>query len=358
MLALYGDVTAVVARGRAAGHQVKLPAAALDWLAQPDESRLDDDQAWLDQPDHHLLTTDHPAYPETLRDLPAPPPWLYARGDLDLLTPPALAMVGSRNPTPAGRGNALEFSRTLAEAGLVIVSGLASGIDAAAHEGALAVNGMTIAVCGTGLDRIYPARNKALGHRIAAEGLMLSEFNLGTAARPGHFPRRNRVIAGLTLGTLVVEAARQSGSLITARLATEAGREVFAIPGSVHNPLARGCHRLIRDGAKLVEEARDVLEEIAPLLPGPLPAVEKPADEENTSDPALDEEYQQVLNAVGFEPTPVDQIVERTGLTAAAVSSMLLKLELESFVSPAPGGGYMCIRASEARTEPDYPDSD
>lgn len=358
LLQAHADVENIVRLGRAAGQRVRLPRAALAWLARPDEALLDADQAWLAEPGHHLLTLDHPAYPAALRDLSAPPPWLYAKGDLDLLEPPAVAIVGSRNPSPAGRGNALEFARTLAEAGLVIVSGLATGIDAAAHEGALDSKGMTIAVCGTGLDRIYPARNKALGHRIAEDGLMLSEFNLGTNARPGHFPRRNRVIAGLTLGTLVVEAARQSGSLITARMATEAGREVFAIPGSVHNPLARGCHRLIRDGAKLVEEASDVLEEIAPLLSRPLPVVAKPSRRVDTGSSELDEEYQQLLEAVGYEATSVDQIVEITGLTAAAVSSMLLALELQSFVSPAPGGGYMRISPSDPRESPDLREGD
>jgi len=317
---------------------------ALDWLARPDEALLDADQAWLGQSGHHLLTPDHPAYPASLRDLSAPPPWLYARGDLDLLGPPGLAIVGSRNPTPAGRGTAREFAAELAAAGLVIVSGLASGVDAAAHEGALDVQGMTIAVCGTGLDRIYPARNRELGLRIAEQGLLLSQFNLGTPARPGHFPQRNRVIAGLTLGTLVVEAARQSGSLITARLAAETGRDVFAIPGSVHNPLARGCHRLIRDGAKLVEQAADVLEEIAPRLIVPQHMTKPPTDGPQEDAQELDEEYQMLLKAVGFEPTPVDQIVAESGLTAAAVSSMLLVLELEDHVSPAPGGGYMRTR--------------
>ena len=266
---------------------------------------------------------------------------LFGHGDPGLLCSPQLAIVGSRNPSVSGRQTAGEFAAHLAAVGITISSGLASGIDGAAHLGALRADGFTLAVAATGLDRVYPADHRDLAHRIAEQGVLVSEFPPGTPPRRDHFPRRNRIIAGLALGTLVVEAAVRSGSLITARLAAEQGREVFAIPGSIHNPLARGCHRLIRQGAKLVETAQDVLEELAPLL-GTRSSAASLSDDEppQLRLQTLDPEYRQLLASLGHDPLPADQLIERSGLTAEAVSSMLLLLELEGYVSSAPGGRY------------------
>ncbi|HET19710.1 MAG TPA: DNA-protecting protein DprA, partial [Chromatiales bacterium] len=252
---------------RAAG----LGEAGCDALRQPDEARISAALAWLSEPGHHFIPLDDACYPAALRDLPDPPPALFALGDPDLLQLPMLAIVGTRHPTPGGALNARAFARDLAGRGLTVASGLAQGIDAEAHRGALEANGLTMAVVGTGVDRVYPALHRELAHAIVdGGGLIVSELPLGTPPRPGHFPRRNRILAALGLGTLVVEAAPRSGSLITARLAAELGREVFAIPGSIHNPMARGCHALIRSGAKLVESSGDILEELADRL-APLP---------------------------------------------------------------------------------------
>jgi DNA processing protein len=247
-------------------------------------------------------------------------------------------MVGSRNPSVVGRETAHDFARNFAASGLVVTSGLAQGIDTASHEGALQGEGQTIAVFGTGLDRVYPARNRQLAHAIVEQGgALVSEYPPGVEPLAANFPRRNRIISGLSLGTLVVEAALRSGSLITARYATEQGREVFAIPGSIHNPLARGCHQLIRQGAKLVETARDVLEELAPQLRAAI--AEQPAEKAAIeATPELDEEYRRLLACLEQAPSSVDQIVQRSGLTADAVSSMLLLLELQGYVISAAGG--------------------
>ncbi len=308
------------------------------YLRNPDWARVEQDFAWLDQDECHILTLDEPAYPLLLRELYDAPPLLFVRGDPQQLHNPQLAVVGSRNPSVIGKETAYEFSRSLARAGMVITSGLALGVDAASHQGALDGEGHTIAVFGTGLDRVYPAHNRELAHAIVeAGGVLVSEYPPGTLPLPGNFPRRNRIISGLSLGTLVVEAALRSGSLITARLATEQGREVFAIPGSIHNPLARGCHRLIRDGAKLVETAQDILEELAPQLHA---ALEIPSEGECNA-PAgtpLNEDHQRLLASLGDAPSGVDQLVDRSGLTAEAVSSMLLLLELQGYVISTAGG--------------------
>lgn len=335
------DASAIISAGPRAWRAAGLGDAGCAWLNDPDETLLAADCAWLAEPGNHLIAWTDPRYPKQLRELSDAPPWLFAVGDTDLLGITGFAIVGSRNPTAAGLEQARDFAATLAAQGLVIVSGLASGIDAAAHRGALDAAGMTIAVCGTGLNRVYPASNRVLAQDIAAAGLLVSEFALGTPATPGNFPRRNRIISGLSVGTLVVEAAKKSGSLITARLAMEAGREVFAIPGSINNPLARGCHSLIRQGAKLVESATDILDEIGPQLQ----MEKRPVDAQVTSEAplkqALDPEYAELLQAVDYAPTRVDTLIQRSGLAADAVSSMLLILELQGFVKATAGGAYV-----------------
>lgn len=334
----FGSATAIFEAGR--GHLQKLlpdrPAAVAAIAAGPDEAALAPTLAWLAQPAHHLISWTDADYPPLLRQIPDPPLALYVTGDRALLSHPQLAIVGSRNPTPAGRENAQAFARHLAGAGLAITSGLALGIDGAAHRGALAAEGgATVAVVATGLDRVYPARHKELAHGIAARGALVSEFPLGTPPLAENFPIRNRLISGLALGVLVVEAAVGSGSLITARLATDQGREVFAIPGSIHSPLSRGCHALIRQGAKLVETANDVLEELGALARVVAEARPLPAD--------LPAAQRQLLEHLGHDPAGVDQLVERSGLTAEAVSSMLLQLELQGLVEAGAGGKYQRI---------------
>jgi DNA processing protein len=282
-----------------------------------------------------------PGFPPQLRAIADPPPLLYVRGDAAILAAPAIAIVGSRQPTPAGRDTAFDFARQLAGCGLVITSGLAAGVDAAAHRGALDAGGRTVAVCGTGLDRCYPEHHRDLAERIAQCGALVSEFPPGTPPLPGHFPRRNRLISGLCLGVLVVEARHRSGSLITARLAAEQGREVFALPGSIHNPLARGCHRLIRDGARLVETVEEIVAGLQQDLFGSLlpPTPQAPAGPAISAAP-LDSDGKILLNACGFEPVGVDTLVARTGFSAAAVASMLVLLELHGEVESSAGGLY------------------
>lgn len=325
-----------------------LKADALDFLAQTDDAILTDDFAWLDREDARLFTLADSDYPALLRQIADPPPVLYVLGNPTALAVPQVAIVGSRNPSRAGREMAEQFAAGLSQVGFAITSGLAAGIDGAAHEGALRAAGRTVAVLGTGVDRVYPANHRELARRIVAEGgALVSEFPLGTGPSPSHFPRRNRILSGLALGTLVVEAALRSGSLITARQALEQGREVFAIPGSIHNPLARGCHRLIRDGAKLVESVDDVLEDLEGLvgyLRAQLEAVE--SEDATRGSPLLstDPEEASMLDALGTDPASIDQLVERTGLTADRVSSMLLALELQGRVQVLPGGRAQASR--------------
>lgn len=333
-----------------------LQASYRDWLnaglnnkqAHAIEQKLPDvsaDLEWLNEAGNHLVTLHDPDYPPLLRDTPSPPPALYVKGDPALLRHPQLAMVGSRNPTRSGTQTAQDFARYFARAGLAITSGMALGIDAASHKGALDADGLTIAVAGTGLDRIYPARHRGLAKEIADKGALVSEFPVGTHPQAENFPRRNRIISGLSLGTLVVEAAQKSGSLISARYANEQGREVFAIPGSIHNPLARGCHQLIREGAKLVETVEDVLEELAPLLSSVLNSnIEKPAETAKSA-PLMDKDQRMLLEAIDFEPTAIDSIIQRSGLTAESVSSMLLIMELNNFIASEPGGYYLRLQS-------------
>lgn len=319
----------------------ELPAGLREALTHPDPEPLERDLEWLTGTDNHLLCLDDPGYPALLRQIDTPPLVLFIHGDPGVLALPQLAMVGSRNPTSGGLQTARDFARHLATGGFAITSGLALGIDAAAHQGALeAAEGITLAVTGTGLDRVYPARHRDLAHAIAERGALISEFPPGTPPKAENFPRRNRIIAGLSIGTLVVEAALRSGSLITARLANEQGREVFAIPGSIHNPLARGCHALIRQGAKLVETAGDILEETAPLT-GSLLNLESGLDPHLAKPEELDADHRLILETLGYDPLSLDEIVTRCGLTANAVSSMLLILELDGWVTTQAGGRYL-----------------
>jgi len=297
-------------------------------------AQIDTTLAWAEGDGNHILTLADDRYPKALLDTADPPTVLYVKGDPAILAMPALAIVGSRNATAQGIDNASAFARELAGGGLAIVSGLALGVDAAAHAGALAAGGKTIAVIGTGADRMYPARNKALASRIVEAGAIVSEFPLGTPAAAHNFPRRNRIISGLSQGVLVVEAAPGSGSLITARMANEQGREVFAIPGSIHSPLSKGCHQLIREGAKLVETARDILEEQA------FAHLAAPTTETRPATPRAAEDADPVLMAMGFDPVSIDTLVQRSGLTADSLYAMLLDMELEGRVSRLPGGRF------------------
>lgn len=298
---------------------------------------VDADLQWLAEPGNHMLTWDDPLYPLQLREIADPPPLLFVKGAPELLSRPQIAMVGSRNPSSVGVSTAIEFAQALSASGYVIVSGMALGIDAASHRGALNVGGATVAVVGTGLDRVYPACHKALATEIVASGAMVSEFPLTTKAKAGHFPRRNRLISGLCQGLLVVEAAQQSGSLITARLALEQNREVFAIPGSIHNPLARGCNALIRQGAKLVETIEDVFEELGQYNQSCNVIAPQNAHT------VLDLEQQNLLKLIPYSPIAVDTLVQESGLSVEAISSMLLVLELQGYIAAAAGGSYYRI---------------
>ncbi|MEP7057099.1 MAG: DNA-processing protein DprA [Caldimonas sp.] len=331
LLAAFGSPQAVFSSSPSARREVVGAelASALAASSEDIERQIATTLAWLDTsaPEARtVITLGDPGYPAPLLQTADPPLLLYAQGHAELLQVESLAVVGSRNPTPQGAENARAFSTHLSSAGLVIVSGLALGIDAAAHEGGLDGGAGTIAVVGTGLDRVYPRRNRELAHRIATDGLIVSEFPLGTSPRSENFPIRNRIIAGLTRGTLVVEAALQSGSLITARLALEAGREVFAIPGSIHAPQARGCHALIKQGAKLVDRAEDVLEELRMPAPGSGGA--------GASAPTRDDP---LLEALGYDPVTLDALIARTGRSAADLNIRLLELELEGRISRLPG---------------------
>ena len=341
-LAPFGTATDFVSSTPGALRTAGIPDKAIDALSSA-KLDIERDLRWLDVESHHFIAWHDAAYPPLLAELSDPPVALYVDGDPDVLSFPQLAIVGSRNPTPHGRQTAYDFATHLGRCGLVITSGLALGIDTASHEGALRAAASTIAVCGTGLDISYPRSNAKLARSIAAHGALVSELPLGTPPLKSHFPRRNRLICGLSLGTLVVEAALQSGSLITARLAAEQGREVFAIPGSIHNPLSRGCHRLIRQGAKLVETGEDIFEELRPLT-GTLAAYVQPrkaAESQSNSAQLLHKGHKILLDALGFEPAGVDLLVERTGLRADEVASMLLILELEGRIATYPGGLYI-----------------
>ncbi len=308
-----------------------------------------DDIDWLNSSqNHHLITIYCSEYPALLKQISNPPPLLYVHGKLSLLNDPQIAIIGSRNPTQGGLSNTYDFSKFLGSSGLCITSGLALGIDGAAHQGALDVNSPTIAVIATGVDRVYPARHRKLAHKIVETGAIISEFPIGTQPKAENFPRRNRIISGLSQGTLVIEAAKKSGSLITARLASEQNREVFAIPGSIHNPLSKGCHQLIREGAKLVETAQDILEEMSKVIDMNTVVINSKSNDtepETIDSSPLEEggEQSDLLEKMAYDPVSIDELVIRTGQSPESIAAMLLILELQNKVSSNGGGTYTRI---------------
>ncbi len=348
LLATFGLPAQILAASHTELTRTLPDATARALLAPPSDAlraQIDRTREWMDLPINHVITRADTAYPQKLLELPDPPTLLYVTGRLDLLERHAIGIVGARNATAQGMQNAEAFAKALAGMGETIVSGLALGIDTAAHAGALESTahdeGSTIAVIGTGADIVYPARNRALAHRIAENGAIVSEFPLGTPAAPFHFPRRNRVIAGLSRGVLVVEAAARSGSLITARMAAEQGREVFAIPGSIHSPLSKGCHALIRQGAKLVESAQDILEELAPQhTPPRLSEPLTPLAPQQDDDP--------LLAALGYDPVALDALCSRMAQPAGELLARLFMLELAGQVERRPGNIFQRLTQRQA----------
>lgn len=337
----FGSPRGVFQAGRTDWEGLGLPAQTLEYLARPDWKTVEADLIWLREGGsaHACLTWDHAAYPERLRQIPDPPPVLFVKGNTAALAMPQIAMVGSRSPTPGGQRIARELARGLAASGLVIVSGLAVGIDAASHEGTLEAGGVTIAVAGTGLDRVYPRHHAALADRLLeAGGALVSEYPPGTGPLAANFPRRNRIISGLALGTVVVEAALRSGSLITARMALEQNRDVFAVPGSIYSPQSQGCNRLIQEGAKLVQGPVDILEEY------PQWGMSRAQELAFPTGPRSSEPESGLLKFIAYEPTTVDTLVAATGLSADTIGAQLLDLELCGRVASVPGGGFMRVR--------------
>ncbi|OGB27572.1 MAG: DNA protecting protein DprA [Burkholderiales bacterium RIFCSPLOWO2_02_FULL_57_36] len=317
----------------------RIAHALLAPLSDQTQALIEQTLVWAEQPDNHVLTLADSDYPKALLEIADPPLMLYLKGHIELLSNPSLAIVGSRNATAQGISNAEKFSEVMSEAGLTIVSGMALGIDTAAHQGSLRCShkinaGSTIAVIGTGADIVYPARNRTLAHQIAQAGCIVSEYPLGMPAIAANFPRRNRIISGLARGVLVVEAAAQSGSLITARMALDQGRDVFAIPGSIHSPLSKGCHQLIKQGAKLVESAQDILEELGHFHLSQ-PATRAVAQSNSTNSAA-----DRLLNVMGFDPADINLLAERTSLDFGTLNAQLLTLELEGLIEMLPGGIY------------------
>ncbi len=310
-------------------------------IREPKWDAIEMDLAWLDMPEHHLITIKDDCYPSLLKEISDPPIILFAHGRPEILKSIQIGIVGSRNPDSAGRKAASEFAKSLVHAGATVTSGLALGIDGCSHQGALDAGGQTIAVTGNGLDMIYPARHKALAERIVENGILVSEFTPGTKPIPANFPRRNRIISGMSTGILVIQAALRSGSLITARYAMEQGREVFAMPGSIHNPLAKGCHALIKQGAKLVESVSDIVEELGSLATA---VIDDNASEKNLQiEETLDADYKVLLDSMAYDPISINSLIELTGLTTDSVSSMLLILELRGLVESQAGGVYVRV---------------
>ena len=331
LLAAFGSPDKILAAGEAAVESI-IGKRATQLFSFDPTLALKKTCEWLASENHHLITLDHPDYPASLLEIPDPPNLLFVKGNPALLQMPSIGIVGSRNATPQGVHTAQDFSQTLAQEGLAIISGLALGIDTAAHQGALCAHGATIAVIGTGADRIYPAKNQALARQIAECGAIVSEFPLGTPALAHHFPRRNRIISGLSSGILVVEAALESGSLITARMAAEQGREVFAIPGSIHSPVAKGCHQLIKQGAKLVESAQDILDELGTW--------QRPGISAQPAITATSLPEHPLLTLLGYSPCTLDELVIRSGKEADALLPDLLSLELSGSIAPLPGNRF------------------
>jgi DNA processing protein len=340
-LEVFGSARGITDASDAARERTGMSAAARQFLSSRAAAPTSAERAWLEQPQHHVVPFTDPSYPALLCRAERYPTALYVVGNLGALNDPQLAIVGSRNPTAQGRDTAQDLAESLAGRGLAITSGLALGIDSAAHRGALMAQGITLAVLGSGADVVYPPSNRPLSVEIRQQGALVSGFPLGTPPRRENFPQRNGIIAALSLGTLVVEAARRSGSLITARQALDCGREVFAIPGSIYSPLSRGCHELIRQGAKLTETAHDILSELnfSAFFAGQT-APSGGRERGVPRDTGMDKAHKILLDALGFDPADLDVLVVRTGFKPAAVSSMMLILELEGHVQAAPGGRY------------------
>lgn len=344
LLAHFGDPKAVLNANSSQLEKAGLSRKQSDAITSISLDSAKPDMLWLEKDNHHLITFLDDNYPPLLKQISAAPPLLYVHGNTQLLSDPQIAIVGSRTPTPNGTHNAFEFAKHFANMGLCVTSGLAMGIDGEAHKGALADGGVTIAVTATGLDRVYPAKHRQLAYQIVEQGTLVSENPIGTTPRAQNFPRRNRIISGLSHGTLVVEAAQRSGSLITADYANEQGRMVFAIPGSIHNPLARGCHKLIRQGAKLVETANDVMEDLAGQIDLEILSQDSPKTDASTTaetpEIVRNDDNSRLLAAMGYEPVSIDQLVIQTGLTPASLSSMLLVMELQGSIASNGRGSY------------------
>jgi len=330
LLQAFGSPEAVLQASHSSLSKHTKPAVAQAIADGIDDSILAAVASWLDDPLNRIITLADTEYPQSLLNTADPPLLMYVKGRIDLLNAPSLAIVGSRNATAQGKRNAEAFALSASDAGLCIVSGMAQGIDTSAHIGGLQGAGSSIAVVGTGLDKVYPTSNRELAHRLAQCGTIISEFALGTPPLAANFPRRNRIISGLSLGCLVVEASVQSGSLITARMALEQGREVFAIPGSIHSPQSKGCHLLIKQGAKLVESARDILEELGQTIPVSITGSENPPQHP-------------LFMHLGFDPLDAESLAQRSGLTIAELSAILLQLELDGHIASLPGGLYQRI---------------
>jgi DNA processing protein len=331
LLRAFGDPATIYAASFSQLRTVVAEPVARLINAGPDLDAIAPAMQWLQNPTNHLITLADSSYPQALLEISDPPPLIYAKGQVQWLNTRGIAVVGSRNASTQGEKNAEDFSQALCQHGYTIISGMALGIDGAAHRGALKANGATIAVVGTGLDVVYPSRHRDLAHQIVERGVIISEFPLGTPSLAQNFPRRNRLISGLSLGCLIVEANIRSGSLITARLAAEQGREVFAIPGSIHSPLSKGCHQLIKQGAKLVDDIQDIVDELGGIV---LPT---------SNDLSNSAETNPLLECMGYDPVSMESLVERSGLTSDNLSAMLLMLELESKVASLPGGRYQRI---------------
>ena len=346
-LTLVGSPGEALRARRSLTRELRLSEAAARRLLRPDPQGVEADLEWLSGPRRSLLWLGHDDYPRLLSEVPDPPPVLFVEGDAECLSWPMVAVVGSRNPSPGGRDIAHELARDFGRSGVGIVSGLALGIDGAAHRGALRSDAPTVAVCARGLDRIYPCAHEELAHAVSESGALVSEFPITAPPSRPNFPRRNRIISGLSRGVLVVEASLRSGALITARLALEQGRDVFAVPGSIRNPVSRGCHQLIRSGAKVVEGVSDVLEELAGSLGGRFAPPDETRPGVGAVPARLDGDSRRTLECLGYEATPTDVLIARSGLTADALSSILLSLELDGYVRSTPGGSYERIASKE-----------